>query len=336
MTGALAELSGASDELCRTRVLSSAEPVVLRGLVDTWPAVKAAGRGTAALVGYLKGLASAEPMNCVIAPPEANGRMHYDATLRGFNFKRVNVTLNDFLDRLVELQGSSDPPSIAAQGVLADRSAPGFAKENALDWLPASADQRLWIGNRLAVAIHCDPADNLACVVTGRRRFTLFAPHLLPDLAMGPFDPTPAGTPISMADPRQPDFERFPQFRNAMENALVADLGPGDAIFIPYHWYHHVESLDPVSMLVNHWWNDEPVDGGSPWDAMMHGIMALRHLPPNQRQAWQAMFAYYVFLAHGDPAAHLPPDAAGILTANTRSDRAAMRRSLLNSLGRLT
>jgi hypothetical protein len=332
MATALPEFADATPELIRETVIPSGKPAVLRGLVSNWPAVTAARRGNAALRSYLGALANDQPVSCVIAPPEAGGRMHYDASLRGFNFTRAQMPLAEMLARLEQLEASDAPPALAAQGVPAEQAAPGFALENRLDWLPQSATPRLWIGNRVQVAIHSDPADNIACVIAGRRRFTLFAPEFLPDLAMGPFDPTPAGTPISMADPLKPDFDRYPRFRTAMEQALTAELGPGDAIFIPYHWYHHVQSLDSLSMLVNFWWNEAPGDGGSPWDAMLHAIMALRHLPPSQRQAWAAMFENYVFLAHGDPAAHLPPEAAGILAANTSADRQAMRRMLLRHL----
>ena len=37
----------------------------------------------------------------------------------------------------------------------------------------------------------------------------------------------------------------------ALAVAHEAELGPGDAIFIPMDWYHHVEALEPLNMLVN-------------------------------------------------------------------------------------
>lgn len=312
--------------------ITAGEPFVLRGAAGSWPVVAEALRGDSNLLSYLRSFASESAVDYVTAPPAVHGRMHYDETLRGFNFTRARASLADFLDKLAQANALNPAQAFAAQGIPADRAAPGFTQENHFAWLPPGAQARLWIGNRIEVAIHSDPADNFACIVAGRRRFTLFAPESLPDLAMGPFDPTPAGTPISMADPLRPDLERYPRFRAALEAAQQSLLNPGDAIFIPYGWYHHVQSLDPVSMLVNHWWNEAPQDGGSPWDAMLHAIMSLRHLPAPQRRAWLAMFRHYAFLCDGNPAAHLPAHAAGVLDAHGAADRMAMRRMLVKNL----
>ena len=53
---------------------------------------------------------------------------------------------------------------------------------------------------------------------------------------------TIAGQPISMVDLDDPDFERFPKFREALRHALVAELEPGDAIYIPALWWHGVQA----------------------------------------------------------------------------------------------
>jgi Cupin-like domain len=332
MAQPLAELTNWTQASLLAGPIAAGEPFVLRGAVSAWPVVAQAQRGDDALLAYLRGFASETPVDFVAAPPIEHGRMHYDTSLRGFNFIRDRAPLADFLDQLARTTTLDPAPALAAQGIPADHAAPGFTKLNRIGWLPPSAQARLWIGNLIEVAIHSDPADNIACVAAGRRRFTLFPPECLPNLAMGPFDPTPAGTPISMADPLNPNLEKYPRFKAALDAALQAQLEPGDLVFIPYGWYHHVQSLDPVSMLVNHWWNEAPQDGGSPWDAMLHAIMSVRHLPAPQRRAWLAMFRHYAFLCDGDPAAHLPAYAAGILAANGPADRMAMRRLLIKNL----
>ena len=67
------------------------------------------------------------------------------------------------------------------------------------------------------------------------------------------FAPTP--TPISLVDFRAPDFGRFPRFREAMQRAIVVELEPGDALYLPSFWWHHVESSGVLNVMVNYWWS---------------------------------------------------------------------------------
>ena len=108
----------------------------------------------------------------------------------------------------------------------------------------------------------------------------------------------PTGTPISLVSFREPDFARFPRFREALSAAHVAELEPGDAIYIPPLWWHHVESLDPLNALVNYWWKgapDAPIDAPSAIGALRQSLEAFRHAPAEQRAAWQALFGHFVF-----------------------------------------
>jgi oxalate decarboxylase/phosphoglucose isomerase-like protein (cupin superfamily) len=40
-----------------------------------------------------------------------------------------------------------------------------------------------------------------------------------------------------------------------MKVARVVELSPGDGLFIPRDWFHHVEALEPFNVLVNYWWD---------------------------------------------------------------------------------
>jgi hypothetical protein len=76
--------------------------------------------------------------------------------------------------------------------------------------------------------------------------------------------------------------------------ASSAQLGPGDAIFIPPLWWHQVESLDSFNMLVNYWWHDGAGDGAqadSAFDALLHSMLSIRSLPPATRRAWRAFLS---------------------------------------------
>ena len=71
-----------------------------------------------------------------------------------------------------------------------------------------------------------DLPDNLACVVAGRRRVTLFPPAQLENLYIGPLDHTPAGQAVSLVDFHAPDPARFPKFTEALRHARGAVLEP--------------------------------------------------------------------------------------------------------------
>ncbi len=309
------------------QIRAAAEPAVLRGVAADWPVVRAADPAA-----YLRAMAAPKPVHFMRAGPEIEGRMHYGATIGSRNFAREEAMLPDFLDQLDAERAKAEPDALALQGMPPAEHLPGFAEANRLTLLPPAVPPRLWIGNAAKVAIHHDPSENIAVVAAGRRRFTLFPPGQVGNLYMGPFDPTPAGVQVSMVHLTAPDLDRYPRFAAALEAAQTAELEPGDAVYIPYHWYHHVEALERFNLLVNYWWDPAPAGPGSPWDAMMAGLMALRRLPPDQRRAWQAMFDHYVFLMDGDPGAHLPAEARGILGATGLQDLEQMRRALLARL----
>jgi len=305
-------------------IRAAAEPVILKGLVAEWPIVRAHDAAA-----YLRALAPPQPVQFMRAAPEVEGRLHYASDAAGRNFERCEASLPAFLDLLAKAATDARPEALAVQGLPA---MPGFAEANPMSLLPPAIQPRLWIGNAAKVATHHDPTENIACVAAGCRRFTLFPPDQVGNLYMGPFDPTPAGVQVSMVHVTAPDLTRFPRFAEAQAAALVAELEPGDALYIPYQWYHHVEALDAFNVLVNYWWDPARRDIGSPWDAMMLGLMSLRTLPPDQRRAWRAMFDHYVFLANGDPGGHLPAAARGILDATSPQHVARMRRALLAKL----
>jgi hypothetical protein len=321
------------DEFAST-IAPAARPVVMRGLAADWPLVAAARQGADRCIAMLSGHATDTPIGVLRTDPENEGRFHYTPDGRALNFVRGRTSLRVFLALLQEQATSDRPFSIAAQGVIAAQVLPAFASSHPMPHVPTFATPRLWIGNAAKVATHNDAYDNLGVIVAGRRRFTLFPPEQIANLYLGPLHFTPAGAVVSMVHVTAPDLDRYPRFAAAIEAAEVAELEPGDALFIPYGWYHHVEALERFNMLVNYWWNPGRNDVGSPWHAMLHGMLSLRSLPPNQRAAWRAMFDHYVFQTGDDPAAHIAPDVAGILGPVTADAIAQMRQTLIDALER--
>ena len=306
----------------------SLQPAVLRGLASDWPAVRAARESDEALVDYVKRFSKGLKVAAIVGEPEIDGRFFYSDDLRGFNFQRGQSPLEPFLDRLLRDRDHPSPMAMAVQSEVIPEVLAGFETENRLDLIHPDVEPRAWIGNRIRVSPHFDHNENIGVVVAGRRRFTLFPPEQTANMYVGPLELTPAGTPVSMVDPLNPDLDRFPRFADAMETAVVATLEPGDAIYIPYHWFHGVESLGRVNFLVNYWWSDARADLGRPYDVLLHAFFALKHLPPDQRAVWRYMFDHYVFETNGNPAEHIPEHARGILGELTPELLAKMRATL--------
>lgn len=246
----------AFDESALERIRLGKKPVVLRGLVQEWPVVERANSGFDSLAEYLVRFDRGEKFQAMIAPASVRGRLFYREDMSGFNFDRLNGELKEALKILKSLLGRSPCPGFYIGSKLVPEYLPGFELENQLPVLNPEVPPTIWIGNAVIVATHNDDSENIACVAAGKRRFTLFPPDQEPNLYMGPADLTPAGRPISLVDLNAPDFVKFPRFQQAMRHMLVAELNPGDALYIPSFWWHHVESLSDMNVLVNYWWKD--------------------------------------------------------------------------------
>jgi hypothetical protein len=265
---------------------------------------------------------------------DAGGRFFYNAQMDGFNFQPVHVKLTGVLDEIEAKRELNPAPTIYVGSTTIDTCLPGFRAENDLALGGRDALASIWIGNRTRIAAHYDVPDNVAVVAAGRRRFTLFPPEQLQNLYIGPLDFNPAGQAISLVDFHQPDFDRFPRFAEALRHAQVAELAPGDAIFIPSMWWHHIEALSPFNVLVNYWWRSTPDYVDTPTGTLMAAFLTLRELPPAQRKAWQEIFRHYVFEADAETAAHIPPHARGVLSPLTADGARALRGQLLKKLNR--
>jgi hypothetical protein len=312
MSGHVEELAGVTFEQFHAEIVTASRPVVMRGLVQDWPAVAAAQRSDAALRDYLLRFDRGRQLGAMAGPPRIKGRFFYNDDLSSFNFRRQSVKLDGAFEFLLRVGEEENPPSLAIQSAQVSNSLPGFDRDNAMPLLGTEVEPRVWIGNRVIVAAHQDPSENIAAVVAGKRRFTLFPPDQIGNLYVGQMDKTPAGTAISMVDFDAPDLEVYPRFADAMETALVADMGPGDALYIPYMWWHQVRSLESVNMLVNYWWSPPKPDKGHPVDALLHAMLTIRDLPEQHRAAWREHFEHYVF-AGTAAGTHLPEDRRGIL-----------------------
>jgi len=334
MTEAIREVSGLGPTDLTDAILSATAPLVLRGLASSWPMVRAARESDRAGSDYLRRYYQGATIGAMLGGPEAAGRFFYNSDLSGFNFQPVHAKLTGVLDEIEAKSAMHPAPTIYVGSTTIDTCLPGFRQFNDLDLGRRDALASIWIGNRTRIAAHYDLPDNVAVVAAGHRRFTLFPPEQLANLYVGPVDFTPAGQAISLVDFLAPDFDRFPRFAEALKHAQSAELGPGDALFIPSMWWHHIEALDPFNVLINYWWRQSPDFMDTPTNALMAAFLTMRDLPPAQRKAWQEIFRHYIFEADEHTAAHIPPNARGALAPLTEDGARALRTQLLKRLNR--
>jgi len=325
--------AGAPGEL-PAGVLGSAEPILIRGLVGHWPIVRAASESPAAVEEYLRRFYAGAAVNAVYGKPDARGRLFYNEDLSGFNFETVKSRLDSVLDDIRATSHAAEPAGVYVGSTPVEKVLPGFRSENDIRLDVPNPLVSIWLGNRSRIAAHFDQPDNVACCAVGRRRFILFPPEEIANLYPGPIDFTPAGQIISMVDFEEPDFEKYPRFREALEHAQVADLEPGDALYVPSMWWHHVESLEVLNVLINYWWNATPSYMDAPANVLEYALLAVRDLPKTQREAWKAIFDFYIFEFEEESIGHIPEGRRGVLGPLDAMSARRLRAQLLRKINR--
>lgn len=306
---------------------------MVRGLVADWPLVRAGQVSGGAARAYLLSHRRERAFVVTIGQPGGGGRLFYDHQM-AMNFRTLRASLPEIFAGIDANEGNPASPAMYLSSIDLLEYFDGVHDANKVELGARNALASIWIGTPTRIAAHNDFPDNLACCAVGRRRFTLFPPDQFANLYLGPVDHTPAGRTVSMVDFDAPDFDKYPKFQDALSHALVAELAPGDAVFIPSLWWHHVEALDPFNVLVNYWWRDTPRFLGQPQEALNHAMLAIRDLPDRQKTVWRALFDHYVFENGRDVTAHIPTDARGVLAPLTPDTAGRLRASLLRSLSR--
>jgi hypothetical protein len=288
------------------------QPVVLKGLVADWPCVRAARESPEALGAYIKRHDVGKPVALSVCPKQFQGRFFYNDDLTGMNFTTIEKRLNFMVDWCLTEKPGEPRDAVYVQGQEIDALLPAMANDMPMPLLDATVRPRVWIANTVRTQTHFDLSSNIACHVSGEKVFTLFPPDQLANLYPGPLELTPAGVPVSMVELEAPDFERFPRFHQALAVAQQAKLEPGDALYMPPMWWHHVQTTGPLNMLVNYWWSDVRKELPPPFLAFYMTVMGFRHMPPAEREAWQGMLDYFVFEQADEALAHLPEKAQGV------------------------
>ena len=324
------------EKLPLQELLSGGQPAVLKGLVDEWEFVRAGRDSSQHAMDYLRSHYNGKPVRYSYGEPQIAGRPFYSEDFTQLNCVVRQARLDQVLDEIHGHLRDERPPTYYIASLLIDGHLPGFRAKNDLDLAAHGVESppSIWIGNRTIASCHYDAPNNLACCAIGRRRFTLFPPEQIFNLYPGPLDATPGGQAVSVVDFANPDLEKYPRFREAIAAGQMAEVEPGDAVFIPAMWWHHVEGLSAFNTLVNYWWSSSPAFIPTPMNALYQLIWSLRDRPEHEKAAWKNVIEYYVFGPAGRAGEHLPEQARGMLGAIDETRSRQIRAMLLNWLNR--
>lgn len=320
-------------------LFSRDQPIILKGLVKDWPLVKAGQQSADKVMEQLEQHYSQQPMLVYKGPPEIKARFSYDKSCTGFNYTSERSTIPEVFDAIRSQLAQDEHDYLYINSLRFDE---GFPKLNQSHQLAFEHPEfknnqpvaKIWLGTESVAAAHFDQPKNIACCVVGKRRFTLFPPDQVHNLYPGPLTPTPGGQVVTVADLSQADFSRFPRLKRAFENAYIADLEPGDGLYYPSMWWHEVEAFDRFNAMVNFWWMTAAPYLGSPMDVLMHAMMSIRDRPAKEKEAWKALFDYYIFDDAEQVRAHLPPQSHGAFATMDDNLSRRLRSMLRNNLNR--
>ena len=308
-------IEGISPDNLPSALLSSHEPIILKGYCQHWPLVKAAKQSDLAAAKYLLQFDQGKPFNVSYLPASEKGRVFYNHDMSGFNFQIKQQALTQVLDEILSRAQAESQECVYVSATSIAQNLPLL-----LEQIESLRDVNaplvnIWLGNASLIAAHYDFAQNLACCAVGKRRFTLFPPDQIKNLYVGPLDKAPGGQAISTVDFADPDLTLHPNFTHALESAQVAELDAGDALILPSMWWHHVQGLSGFNVLITHWWRDSPAQMGRPTNALLLAMMSLRDLPEHQRDAWRHLFDHYVFDYQESDYSHIPDKAKNMLAS---------------------
>lgn len=329
------EVQGIDPNNIPAELLSGNQPLVLKGIARDWPLVQAGLKSHEAADAYLRPFYSGKAVGAFFGPPEIQGHYFYNEDMTALNYVADRVRLDTVLDNILAHKGDALPPTFYVGSTTVDICLPGFRAQNDLK-IPQEDNPlvSIWIGNKSRISCHFDAPDNLACNVVGKRRFTVFPPEQVENLYPGPLDFNPAGQQISLVDFVNPDFEKFPRFRDAMAAGQVAELEPGDALYLPSMWWHHIEGQSSLNVLVNYWWRTAPDFVGPAVNVLKHAILSIRDLPEREKAAWKALFDFYIFGDNDRPRENIPAAVQGLLAPVDDPKSRQLRAWLINRLNR--
>lgn len=218
------------------------QPAIITDALNDWPIAE---RWTPA---YLAGVAQTQR---VTLSTSSDGRYRFDPSHDGAKshaFDTAEVDFGAAAARMLEDDGG-DHIYVMQQSI------PDVLPElldNLVvpEWIAGQHPAiNLWFGRRTTTQLHFDYSNNFFAQLYGAKQFTLFAPD--DSTRLYPYHHATATAHISYVDLNAPDLARYPEFAQA--TPVQFTIHPGELLYMPAFWWHHVQAAD-VAVSVNFWW----------------------------------------------------------------------------------
>jgi hypothetical protein len=257
-----------------------AMPIIIKGVIDDWPAAAAPDRRWADPSYLLKATLGGRRL-----VPVELGRSYTDddwsqrimtfaeymeAHLLQPKQERTGyLAQHDLFTQVPSLSADTNTPDYCYTDPPPPESLSSTVKVETLDEPLRNA----WLGPAGTISpLHTDPYHNILCQVVGHKYVRLYAPSETSKLYPRGIDETGVNmentshVDISLAKrlytsdeqdqadqmEKQKFEEQYPSFKDA--KCIEGVLGPGECLYIPVGWWHHVESLS-TSFSMSFWWN---------------------------------------------------------------------------------
>ncbi|BFZ08121.1 hypothetical protein BsWGS_11160 [Bradybaena similaris] len=233
--------------------LDCSKPLLVSSLTDKWPCRSWTFTTLADLLGNNR-------FSCHVAPKSCDQKMetqcsHQDVTLKEFcdwldGRAKDSSPLSDFaregnscyIDYKYMKDMFEEHPHIFEEVRWEDFGLAGFTGYDSTIWL--SSEGANTPGHQDTYGF------NLITQICGRKLWILFPPedggYLYPTRV--PYEESSIFSEVNI---RKPNLQSHPQFKQ-LSHPYVVTLQPGQTLYVPRHWWHYVESLEP-SISINVW-----------------------------------------------------------------------------------
>jgi hypothetical protein len=251
-------------------------PVIFKNSINHWPALQKWSPS------YLREMLGAKEISVAVTP---NGLADAVCENKFILAEDRKMLFSDFLDIM-------ESPSLGEPGIFYVQEQNGnftgeFPEiisdaETGIKWATEAFGKdpdavNFWMGDcRAITSLHKDHYENLYCVISGQKTFTLYPPTDMPYIPHQEYmvaryhqneynkfeiinDPTATGHPSETipwipVDPLNPDYETYPEF--AKVKSVSCTVKKGDVLYLPSLWFHHVQQTQ-ATIAINFWYDME-------------------------------------------------------------------------------